>query len=91
MLNLPQMPKVNAKHPRIVVNAAALTNLVYTGMSVVQDMAAGHFTSDDKVFVASFLVGLVALLVPLYGGAVEGESAGPAPVVVEAAQDPKQS
>jgi hypothetical protein len=49
MPHLPQTPKVNAKHPRIVVNAAALTKLVYTGINVVQDMAAGHFTSDDKV------------------------------------------
>ena len=38
MLNLPQMPKVNAKHPRIVVNAAALTNLVSTGVNVAQDV-----------------------------------------------------
>jgi hypothetical protein len=83
MLHLPQMPKVNAKHPRIVVNAAALTSLVYTGINVVQDMAAGHFSSDDKVFVASFLVGLVVLLVPLTGGTVEGGTPNPAPVVVE--------
>jgi hypothetical protein len=74
---------MNPKHPRIVVNAAALTNLVYTGINVVQDMVAGHFSNDDKVFVASFLVALVVLLVPLAGGEVTDQPAGPAPVAVE--------
>lgn len=78
---------MTVQHPRIVVNAAALTNLVYTGISVVQDMAAGHFTSDDKVFLSSILVGLVVLLVPLAGGSVDN---APPVVPVTVESDAKQ-
>ena len=87
---MPKLPKITAKHPRIVINVAALTNMVYTGIGVVQDLAAHRFTQDDKVFVASFIVGLVSLIATFGGVEVAGEqNNGPVTVNVEPGQSVK--